>query len=108
MAKKLTLQPERKTREFRLAANYAEYVLCPDRAIGEPGDVDLIAVLNDGTRAKVTFVTTWNNEGDYWLEELNRVCMERYQYPFGSIKEIWERRLGRLGNYWHLIKLEKI
>lgn len=108
MAKKLTPKPERGTIEFRLAANYAEYIFCPDRAICEHGDVDLIAILNDGTRASVTFVATWNNEGDYWREELDRVCMERYQYPFDSIREIWERRLGRLGNYWHLIKLEKI
>lgn len=99
------------TMQYRIQAKPAEYILCPANAIehvfynrGQNIIPELVTA--DGSVHKCTFIGTWNNSGGIYEDELDGVCQRKYGVPFVSIRSVWIGRLGKIDDYWHLIKLD--
>ena len=111
MAKKTIVEQPKVTIQYRILARSADYVFCPANAIEDEfyhrgQNVIPELVSTDGVIHKPTFIGTWNNTGGVYEDEFEDICQRRYQMPFVSIRSMWIGRLGRLDNYWHLIKLD--
>lgn len=87
----------------KIKCNYTEYLLVPANGV-EFGDVETA----DGVKCHLEFQATWHNADGRFDDELESVCQKYYNFPFSSIRSIWISRLGRVDDYWHLIKLLKI
>lgn len=89
---------------YKIFANYAPVILAPDNAI----DVHCEKIeTQDNVVVGTKFVTTWNNAGGRYDDELNDLCKEKFGAPFSFIRSIWFYRLGSVSNTWHLIELIK-
>ena len=100
-------------RQYRIQAKSSEFVFCPANAIEHEfylRNQNIIPELvsSDGIVHRCTFVGTWNNAGGIYEDEFENICQSRYGMPFVSIRSMWIGRIGRIDDYWHLIKLEKI
>lgn len=62
---------------------------------------------SDGINVSVKFISTWNNKDGQYDEQLDGICNREYGAPFATIRSIWIGRLGKVDEYWHLIKLTK-
>lgn len=87
----------------KIQSKFVEYLLVPANGIMH-GEVET----TDGEKCLVEFKTTWNNAGGFFDNELDSICQERYGCSFTAIKSIWFGRLGRLSDFWHLVKLIKL
>ena len=87
----------------KIQSKFVEYLLVPANGI-EFGEVETI----DGVQCRTEFQATWNNGNGFFDDELESLCQDRYGCSFSSIKSIWFGRLGRLSDYWHLVKLIKL
>ena len=88
-------------------------MFCPANAIEEafykrPFQEDFLLVTREGKMARATFCHTWNNAGGRYDKLFDELCLADYGMPFKSLCAIWFSRLGRLDDYWHLIKLEEV
>ena len=116
MARKLQQRPvEAKTvvtQQYKIQAKFNEYVLCPRNAI-EPGfytrnpAILPELVTADGSVCEAEFISTWNDTGGVYDDEFDNICQCRFGVPFVSIRSIWIGRLGRIDDFWHLIKLKR-
>lgn len=88
---------------MKISAKFAEKLLVPANGI-EFGEVETF----DGIKCRTEFLATWNNADGMFDEELEGVCQREYGCSFRAIKSIWIGRLGRLSDYWHLVKLIKL
>lgn len=98
---------------YRIQAKASEYILCPANAIEHDFYVRNQNILpqlgtTDGSVHEARFESTWNNANGAYDEELDRLCQRMFRVPFVSVRSMWIGRLGRIDDYWHLIKLEKI
>ena len=99
---------------FRIDSKFTEFVFCPMNAVdsGFYSRTDFRQpvhfVTKDGVECVPEFVSGWNNEDGRYDGRFDELCQEHYGFPFRSIRSIWVSRLGRVENYWHLIKLTKI
>lgn len=96
---------------YNISAKFNEYVFCPANAIEERFYNRSEAVLpefvtTDGVICSAEFIGTWNNRGNVYEDEFDRICQRRYGIPFVSIRSMWIGRLGTLDYFWHLIRLE--
>ena len=112
MARKLQQEPAVVTAQYKIEAKFNEYVLCPRNAIEYGFYTRNPSVLSelvtaDGSVCEAEFIATWNDTGGVYDEEFDSICQSRFGAPFVSIRSIWISRLGRLDDYWHLIKLKK-
>lgn len=87
-----------------IQSKYTEYLLAPENAIGSED----IVVTTDGVKCKLAYQSTWNNEGGRFDDRLEDVCQKYYGCPFSTIRSIWISRIGNLGVFWHLVKMEKV
>ena len=114
MPRKAQIEPSLQQRivaRYYINAKSAEYVFCPANAIEyefyhrDPYVIPEL-VTTDGVAHKAEFIGTWNNVGDVYEDEFENICKMYYGAPFMSIKSVWIGRLGKLDDYWHLIKLD--
>jgi len=97
----------------KLSCRFAPEVLVPSNAIdgsfflGAPADRYIFTTM-DGHKCLGTFLASWKNSEDGHNDELQDFCMERFKCGFGTIRAIMASRLGKVEDYWHLIKLEEI
>lgn len=102
---------EMNVRRYKIRAKSAEYILCPANAIEgdfykrNPDDPFLLQTV-DGAEHNATFICSWCNRDCAYDEELEAVCQKYYGMTFESIRSMWIGRLGRVDDYWHLIKLD--
>lgn len=92
---------------------FNEYVLCPANAIEEsfyrkPNDVIVRFLTSDGFIVKPDFIATWNNKDNYFEDELEKECQNRYGMSYEEVRRLWNSRLHYVDDYWHLIKLIKL
>lgn len=112
MRGKREYEPERRVYAYRIDAKPAEYIFCPANAIENEfyhRDPYIIPALvtSEGNTHKARFIGTWNNSGGVYEEEFESICRKYYGMSFVSIRSLWIGRLGKLDNYWHLIKLDE-
>lgn len=88
---------------MKIKAKFSEKLLVPENGIGR-GEIETA----DGVMCKTEFLTTWNNAGGAFDNELDDICQREYGCSFQAIKSIWISRIGILSDYWHLVKLIKI
>ena len=89
-----------------ILCKYSEIVILPGDALGIPLEQDYYTA--DGVRVRVEFQTTWNNvDGDYDTE-IDNECNRYFECSFQRIRSLWIGRIGKVGNWWHKIKLVKI
>lgn len=99
------------TAQYRIKAKSADFIFCPANAI-EDGFYNRNSyvlpelVTNDGHVHKCQFIGTWNNRGGVYDEEFENICQDKYGMPFLSVRSMWIGRLGRVDDFWHLIKLD--
>ena len=95
---------------YGINAKSAEYILCPANAIADafykrnPDNPYRLKTV-DGAEHIATFVCTWCNRDCTYDEELEATCQKYYGMTFEGIRSMWIGRLGRVDDYWHLIKL---
>lgn len=111
MKKKIAIERPKVVVQYRIDAKSAAYILCPANALGydfyhKSPDVCPELVTNDGIAHKCEFISTWNDVGGVYEDEFESVCQRIYGIPFASIRSMWIGRLGRLDDFWHLIKLD--
>ena len=87
----------------KINCKFAEHLLVPANGI-EFGDVETV----DGVKCHTSFQATWNNRDGFFDDELESVSQKYYNCPFSTIKSIWISRLGRVDDFWNLVKLIKI
>ena len=87
-----------------IQCKYNEKVLVPDNGIAGTGQYMTL----DGQTVLVRLVGCWNNTGGYYEEELDALCQKEWGISFQALRSIWIGRLGRVGNYWHVIEMTKI
>ena len=97
---------------YDLGAKFAEWVFCPADAIDgrfyhRAPNTDIRFRTTDGVIANPCFEGTWNNTDGMYDEEFERICQDKYGRPFMNIRSIWVSRLGKVDDYWHLIRLER-
>lgn len=63
---------------------------------------------NDGKECTALFISGWNNRNGQYDEELDNLCMAKFNLPFESIRSMWFGRLGELSGYWCYIKLKEV
>ena len=86
---------------------YAERALLPGSVF--PGGVaDMTPVrTNDGVLCLAHFLSTWDNGGGRYEEELDRLCQRQWNCSFDFIRTIWRGRVEDTGQIWHYIELKK-
>ena len=109
--KRGTIEPPKITEQYYIQAKSSEWILCPANAIAREfytraPNIEPELVTNDGVIHKCQFVSTWNNRDGVYEDEFECVCQRLYNMSFESIRSMWIGRLGRLDDYWHLIKLD--
>lgn len=102
---------EMNVRKYKIQAKSAEYILCPANAIEDAfykrkADSPFLLKTADGAKHSVVFLCTWFNHGSVYDEELEAACQRYYGMTFEGIRSIWIGRLGRVDDFWHLIKLD--
>lgn len=114
MKRKTESQPLRsiETRVFRVQARGADALLLPRNAVEDAfwtrrAEVDALFETLDGKRSRPRFVAAWNNKGGEYDGELDRVCRERFGFPFVNIRSMWNSRLGFVDDYWFLVETEE-
>ena len=96
--------------EYKIQAKSAEYILCPANAIEDafykrnPDNPYCLETV-DGAENIATFICSWCNRDCVYDDELEAVCQKYYGMTFEAIRSMWIGRLGRVDDYWHLIKL---
>ena len=90
---------------IRIHSKYTPFLLLPANTI--PSVMISECETDDGVKCLIEFQATWNNKEGEYDEELDSICEKYYECPFSSIRSIWFGRLGRVDDYWHLIKLKK-
>lgn len=91
----------------KIRCKYAEYVLMPDNALGRAYRDDEFET-EDGVRCRLEFQSTCNNQGGIFDYCLDQDCLKCYGCHFHTVKSIWIGRLGRVDDYWHMVKMVKI
>ena len=96
--------------EYKIQAKSAEYILCPANAIEDDfykrkDHSPFLLQTVDGVKHSVVFLCTWFNRGTMYDDELEATCQRYYGMTFEGIRSMWIGRLGRVDDYWHLIKL---
>ena len=79
----------------------------PDNAVNRAYRDDEFETL-DGVKCRMEFQMTCNNKNGMFDDSLDMDCLRYYGCHFQTIKSIWIGRLGRLDDYWHLVKLIKL
>lgn len=87
----------------KIKSKFVDFLLIPFNGI-LPGDVET----TDGVKCHVEYQTTWNNKDGLYDEDLDDVCQRRIGCPFSTVRSIWFSRLGKVDDYWHLIKMIKV
>lgn len=90
----------------RILCKFSEYLIAPQNALskGVIGEYETL----DNVHCRAFLHTVWNNESGEFDDELEDICQAYYGCSFSLIKSIWISRLGKISNFWHLVKLEKI
>ena len=98
---------------YRIESKFADVILLPSNAIesdfwtSEKG-VKATFITSDDVICKARWLCTWRNfEGSY-DDLLDSICTARWNAPFVTIRSLWLSRLGKVDEFWHLIKLERI
>jgi hypothetical protein len=99
--------------KYRINTKFAEEVFVPANSIedafyGRTPREDIVLVTKDGYEVKPTFLRTSNNKTGLFDEDFDKYCQEHFGMTFEYCRKIWFGRLGRVDDYWHFIKLEKI
>lgn len=87
-----------------LMCKYAGEVLIPENGIGNGEEFRT----SDGVDVRVRYISTWNNKDGAYDEELDDLCQRKWGVTFSSIRSVWFARLGRVGDFWHLVKMIKV
>lgn len=98
---------------YRIESKFADVVLLPANAIeqafyasGEGTSATFITL--DDQICSARWISTWRNSDGRYDELLDTICQERWKVPFVTIRSLWLSRIGKLDDFWHLIKLTKI
>lgn len=62
---------------------------------------------SDGIICRISYEIGWKIEDEWFLEELEDICQKIHGCSFETIKSLWFSRLGRLSDWWYVIKLTK-
>lgn len=89
---------------MKIQCKFAEWMLAPSNAIQQAETYETM----DGVTCRLKYISTWNNSGGDYDEELEDVCQSKFGCPFSTIRSIWISRLGRVDVYWHLVKMIKV
>lgn len=87
-----------------IACKFRDLILLPANAI-DPLEKNYRTA--DGIDVTIQFISTWNNKGGEYDEQLDDICNREYNTPFSMIRSIWIGRLGMADEFWHLIRLTK-
>ena len=90
----------------KIQSKFAEYLLAPVNAF--PGGFDQQVETMDGVQCEGRVICAWNNTDGQLDDSLDNESLRRYGCPFPVIRSIWMGRLGKVDNYWWLIKLVKL
>lgn len=91
----------------KIDCKFADVLIVPHNAVN-PSAIDCLYETRDGVVCRLAFESGVNNEGGQFDDFMERKCKELYGCGFSSIKSLWLGRLGRLDDYWHLVKMIKI
>lgn len=100
-------------RTYNIYCLFREWVLVPDNAIENafykrhPNDAYLFKTA-DGVVVRPEFVATYNHAGGMNESSLDRTAKGIWNMSLEQVKSVWLSRLTQLGDYWHLIRLEKV
>lgn len=99
--------------KYRINVKYAPEVFIPANAIEsayyeERRRNEVTFLTSDGIEVRPVFVRTSNNKDGLFDEEFDEYCQGHFGMTFEYFRKIWFGRLGRVDDYWHFIKLEKI
>lgn len=87
-----------------LKVKYSSIVLIPSELVN--GDsLSQRYKLSGGEVVTLRYIGTWNNERGMFDKELDNLCRELYDMDFESVKAVWQRRIGRLENWWHKVEM---
>lgn len=89
----------------KIQCKYSDFILGPQNAFA-PGIIGEYETV-DNVRCRSFLHTVWNNEDGRFNEELDDICQAYYGCSFSFIRSIWFSRLGKVSDFWHLVKLEK-
>lgn len=98
-------------KKYRISARFVGEALIPALALDcdfKGDNKDASFVTSDGVTVKLVFLSTMNNAQDFCEELLEHYCRTKYGMSFRRIEDMWSDRLGRLDDWWHVIKMERI
>lgn len=87
-----------------IKSKYVEFLLAPANAIDNAD----VVVTSDGVTCKLVYQATFNNEDGRFDDRLDDICRDKYGSSLEVIKNLWTGRLGKLSDYWHLVKMIKV
>jgi len=73
--------------------------MCPDR---------IRFTTLDGVDCVAHFLSTWDNRGGRYTEQLDGLCHRQWGCAFELIHTIWEGRLDTVEELWHYVELKRI
>ena len=98
---------------YRIESKFSDVVLLPSNAIeysfyaSGNGDSATFITLDD-VICSARWISTWRNTDGQYDELLDSICQDRWKVPFVTIRSLWLSRLGRVDEFWHLIKLSRL
>ena len=93
---------------FQIKAKFSDRILIPDRAIPHGlRDGDYVLTL-DGVKCMAHFLSTWDNGGGRYDDDLNGLCERQWNVPFRMIRSTWIGRIDDIGDIWHYMELKRI
>lgn len=98
-------------RKYRISARFVEEALIPAEALDcdfKGDNKDAIFITNDGITVRLVFLSTMNNAKDFCEDRLEYYCRGKYGMSFRQFENRWADRLGRLEDWWHIIKMERV
>ena len=93
---------------YSLNANFSEKILLPSEALPPYSREGLSLITADGIRCKAHFLSTWNNYGGRYDDELDGLCHRQWACDFDLVRNIWLGRLEVVGDIWNYVELIKI
>lgn len=98
-------------KRYRISARFVDEALVPARALdcdyhGDNDEAEFVTT--DGVVVKLKFICTMNNADDWCRDSLEAYCEINYKRPFDQIEYMWVDKLGRLDDWWHVVKMKRI
>lgn len=90
----------------KIKCKYAEYMMAPFNAF--PAGMGAQYETTDGVLCDLEMCSSWNNDRGDYDDEFDYVCQKNFGCSFSAIRSIWISRLGKVDDYWHLVKLVKV